>query len=569
MIAGWIVYCLVISALIAIVAAGLDELLTSRGRPARWIWLAAIGASLAIPATALILQQRPPTPIAGAGDVRVGTIFDRVRERQLLRQRPTPLVERLPRLRVQQWLAADRFVTAAVIACILLASVRVAVDSVKLFRGRRRWRADLLDGERVLVSTRTGPALVGLLHATIVVPEWVASLPDYERLLMLAHEREHRRAGDGLLAMTALFGALCMPWNPAMWWMFRRLRTAIEVDCDRRVLGTFPDVERYGRLLMSVAERSRGESSFAITGFSERAGSLARRIRAMTTRLDARRHQRRSTAMLARTALSTAAAIGTFVIVPPLPAARVAESQPIALLLPKSVADSIATDSVTEATAGIAVRHRIVDAARDLPAAFIIDDPGPANERLPLAGRCPVRLHDPRNATRLQLRVSSGSTGTVVQRGDTAWTRITRVGLYRVSLPGAYGVGAGQLLRVGCGSATKLTLANHVAPSTALSDLESQKDDRARRIAAAVSAAIRRRPEEVELYPGRLNVAISDDDADWTKRDSDDHWAMTRRVWETARDVLGRAAMPETLAFSVRLQSGTGVTLVYYSSQSH
>ena len=242
-------------------------------------------------------------------------------------RRHVSLLARVPQVRVREWLAADRFVTAAIITCILLATVRVGLDSVTLFRGRRRWRPDLVDGEPVLVSTTLGPALVGILDATIVIPEWVATLPDDERALMLAHEREHRRAGDGLLASAGLLGALCMPWNPALWWMFRRLRTAIEVDCDRRVLRMFPDVERYGRLLVSVAERASSDSSFAITGFSERAGSLARRIRAMTTRAGGGRYRREvRIPVVARGVACAAATMAVFVVTPPMPAARLAES---------------------------------------------------------------------------------------------------------------------------------------------------------------------------------------------------------------------------------------------------
>ena len=186
--------------------------------------------------------------------------------------------------------------------------------------------------------------------------------------------------------------------------------------------------------------------------------------------------------------------------------------------------------------------------------------------RVPLAGRCATWLHDPRNGIRLQLKTVPRSTGAVVQHGDTAWTRITQTGFYRVSLPGAYGVAAGELLRVGCGTATKVTIARQIAPSSALSDLESQTDDRARRIAKAVAAAITYTPDEVELYQGRLNVAISEPDVDLMKQNAADRWAMTRRTWEAARDVLGRAAMPETLTFSMSFKAGTGLTLVYYSS---
>jgi TonB family protein len=71
------------------------------------------------------------------------------------------------------------------------------------------------------------------------------------------------------------------PWNPVTWWQLRRLRTAMEIDCDRRVLSIEPDREQYGHSLLSVAARASGPS-FGLAAFTERPLSLKRRIVAMT-----------------------------------------------------------------------------------------------------------------------------------------------------------------------------------------------------------------------------------------------------------------------------------------------
>src|SRR6185503_8012283 len=97
----------------------------------------------------------------------------------------------------------------------------------------------------------------------------------------------------------------------------------------------------------------------------------------------------------------------------------------------------------------------------------------------------------------------------VVQREDTAWTRVSSVGLYRVETPGAYGVAEGQLLRVGCGAVNHLVVAGQLSQSKALSDLESPNDDRARRIGEAVRRIVGMKADAVELYGGRLNVVVT------------------------------------------------------------
>jgi TonB family protein len=98
---------------------------------------------------------------------------------------------------------------------------------------------------------------------------------------VVAHEREHVRAGDPRLLAAALAAAVLTPWNPAAWWQLRRLRLAIEVDCDARVLRRRGDVRAYGSALLEVGRRA-SRSGFATAAFAEPVSSLERRIRIMT-----------------------------------------------------------------------------------------------------------------------------------------------------------------------------------------------------------------------------------------------------------------------------------------------
>src|SRR5690606_12921348 len=116
----------------------------------------------------------------------------------------------------------------------------------------------------------------------VVVPAWVLTLDAASRSLVLRHELEHLRAGDAALQhFTRLLVAL-VPWNPALWYIERRLRGAIEVDCDRRVLGAMRSSRRqYGALLLHVAGRA-GSATHVLPALSESYSLLARRITAMT-----------------------------------------------------------------------------------------------------------------------------------------------------------------------------------------------------------------------------------------------------------------------------------------------
>jgi TonB family protein len=146
---------------------------------------------------------------------------------------------------------------------------------------RRGWRAAEVDGVPVLVSSDVGPAVVGLFRSRIVLPAWALAADEGARRLVLEHEREHVRAGDPrLLAAAFLFAALT-PWNPAAWWQLRRLRLALEVDCDARVLRRRADVRAYGSVLLEVGRRA-SRTRLAAAAFAEPVSSLERRIRIMT-----------------------------------------------------------------------------------------------------------------------------------------------------------------------------------------------------------------------------------------------------------------------------------------------
>src|SRR4051812_25005479 len=71
-----------------------------------------------------------------------------------------------------------------------------------------------------------------------------------------------------------------MPWNVPLWWQLGRLRFAVEIDCDARVLRRGYDVSRYGETLVVVGERQSATIGM-VAAMAKPRSLLERRIRNM------------------------------------------------------------------------------------------------------------------------------------------------------------------------------------------------------------------------------------------------------------------------------------------------
>ena len=111
--------------------------------------------------------------------------------------------------------------------------------------------------------------------------EWITALDTPLRAIVLRHEEEHRLARDPQVLFMSTLAIALMPWNIALWIQARRLRLAVEMDCDARVLRAHPSTERYGLLMLTIAQRrSIAPPAFAPM-LSEPTSHLERRILAM------------------------------------------------------------------------------------------------------------------------------------------------------------------------------------------------------------------------------------------------------------------------------------------------
>lgn len=265
MMLPWLVYAVVVSGLIGVAAWLAERGAWAQRWPSRWVWAGAMVASVMGPWVAW-LAPRPSdpavTPLVGVPGAYV--------------------LESLPLLAVgpaaQAGPSLDALIVGAwAVASLLLLAV-LAGMAIRLERRRRRWPRQLLDGIDVLVSDRTGPAAIGWLRGHVVVPKWTLSLEPGQRRLLLAHEAEHVQAGDPQLSLAGLVVCALVPWNLPLWWQLRRLRLAIEVDCDARVLLRHGDADAYGSLLLAVGRR-RSHLAVALV---ESRNMLERRIRMIT-----------------------------------------------------------------------------------------------------------------------------------------------------------------------------------------------------------------------------------------------------------------------------------------------
>lgn len=163
------------------------------------------------------------------------------------------------------------------------AMIVIALASLIVTRRARYWTAGQLEGIPVRISDDVGPAVVGILRPYIVVPRWLLAKSAAVQNAAVTHELEHLRARDPALWRLGLVLGALTPWNPLLWWQLRRLRFAIERDCDQRVLRQGIERAQYGRALLDIAQ-SQVASPFGAIALTEGASQLERRVRAILSR---------------------------------------------------------------------------------------------------------------------------------------------------------------------------------------------------------------------------------------------------------------------------------------------
>jgi hypothetical protein len=328
MIAAWMTYALVIALLVSCAALSAERIAILRRLQSRWIWVTAMGLTLVLPLmfawhgartterpaialAELAARDKPPvyelTPIAWVGG-------------------DAPVVARR--------VASDTWLLAGWAAMSALAFVTLTTGWLQLRRRLQSATHGQIDGVNVSISHDVGPAVVGIVRPRIVIPRWLLEQDATTQRIVLTHEREHLRAQDIRALGGALLVAVLIPWNLPVWWQLRKLRFAMEVDCDSRVLRGGQSRSTYSAVLLNVATHLAPLRA-AAAGLSESGSSLEKRIRMMHAPIRARW---RVLAALLGSCSVALIAVAANVNAPPVPSLIAAESEDGLPLLPTPVA---------------------------------------------------------------------------------------------------------------------------------------------------------------------------------------------------------------------------------------
>lgn len=343
MIAAWMLFSLVTGAALIVVGLLLESLARRAKRATRMIWLGLMFIALVMPLRSAFdtrdvagvdradAATTQPTPgVTDAASVVVSANAQ-TQSTRVVSERTSVAAQRAS-VAVGQWVEkASRYDDLLLRLWLALSTVCAVLVCVATMRDRRSLvvrSTDTHDAVRVRYTHNVGPAATGIFAPRILVPLWVRELAPEVRAMVMLHECEHLRSRDPLVMSIGVMAVVLAPWHLPLWTMLARLRSAIEIDCDARVLRVWPNVRGYASLLLQIAERSR--TANATSEIASRAkwsarlhplrismasGRIAieRRIRVMTER----RTRRSPTAMLGIAVVACAA--GSLVMFIPAP----------------------------------------------------------------------------------------------------------------------------------------------------------------------------------------------------------------------------------------------------------
>ena len=326
MTAAWMLYSAVVSGLIGLAVLAGHHSCRMLRRPVRWVWIGGMTAAVLLSAAGLVrvklheeaeVRQQPVTALEvesmSNGETASG-VSALLTTLGAVRRGGAGAAQRMYDVVAGAGGGSLPFLWAAA-TLALLATFSLTV--LRLRRARRCWQSHCVGDVPVLVSADAGPALVGLLHPAIVIPRWLLGQSPERQRLVVQHEDEHRRARDHLTLALGCTLVCMMPWNIALWWMLRRVRLAVELDCDARVLRRGVSARPYGEVLLEIAGRMSARP-FGAPALADTRSHLERRLIAMTGRNRAPHHRHAAVAALAAlvllgtacaTELPTAAAI--------------------------------------------------------------------------------------------------------------------------------------------------------------------------------------------------------------------------------------------------------------------
>jgi beta-lactamase regulating signal transducer with metallopeptidase domain len=270
MIAAIVLYCLAVATLVGCAAWALEQAAIRFGMARRFVWLVALLASCIVPAV-MIAHATDQEVIAHSARI-ISAPLEAPANAPAFTQSHVPTWPDRPDWNgwfIGLWLLAS----AGMLALWTLISIRT-------HRILKSGNQALIAGRVVSVTDAQGPAVFGYFRPRILVPRTLLEQSPALQAIVIQHEQQHIDARDPLLLFIATALICLTPWNVALWWQLRRLRFAIETDCDARVLRAGVQPIAYGEVLLTMGQRSSSFSAGAIA-LTEPVSQLEKRIRVM------------------------------------------------------------------------------------------------------------------------------------------------------------------------------------------------------------------------------------------------------------------------------------------------
>ena len=222
--------------LLAALAAGMLRLLPRSNATTRYaVWFTALLLAVATPAMLLIPRPAPASAASAPALPSAPWIV--------------PVTAQWPVYAVVAWLA---------ITAILVARVAWSLAHI---HGLKR-RATLLGQRgsiRVLASAEARvPMAAGFVHRAIVFPQSLLDeLTPQEFEQVLCHEMAHLRRWDDWTQLAHAIAQAALFFNPAIYWIGRRLKIEREMACDDWVVSTTGKARPYAACLTRLHELTR------------------------------------------------------------------------------------------------------------------------------------------------------------------------------------------------------------------------------------------------------------------------------------------------------------------------
>lgn len=295
MMLTWMIATVAFTLFVGVAAAATERLLRAFGHASRGPWILALAIAVTWPVLVPMVRPlvSPDSAATQAAQVSAGGSADALHdssERNTLWTRVIAIGHAFDTQmrRVSELFAAhtSSFNTAVLLLWVTFSAallLRLLLAAIHVRRLTQSASPMVVDGTTVLLAEGFGPASVGWRSPRVVIPQWVLALDKPLRALVLRHEAEHCVSRDPRFVWCAAVATSLMPWNAGLWWIARRLRLALELDCDVRTLRNGGDPRMYAKLLLFMTQQHaapvahlRLASSLASTR-----SHLAQRISAM------------------------------------------------------------------------------------------------------------------------------------------------------------------------------------------------------------------------------------------------------------------------------------------------